>query len=193
MRRAILLLAAFLALTLASSAVTAATTYRSYAGTLSGSHGTARLTVYTSRAGSIYISAKTLVAGSWSETIYRGTCSALSTRVVTLPKLVVGSSGKVIRTNSLTTTQMNGLKGYKSVVRMVLGTRVVCAPFAAPSVPTAPKVIVPSNCHPSYSPCLPIVGDLDCPDVRALGKAPVTVKGPDDYRLDANHDGIGCE
>jgi hypothetical protein len=50
-----------------------------------------------------------------------------------------------------------------------------------------------SNCHPSYDPCLPIVGDLDCKDVRAMGKAPVIVKGPDDYRLDADHDGIGCE
>lgn len=50
-----------------------------------------------------------------------------------------------------------------------------------------------SNCHPSYSPCLPIVADLDCKDVRAMGLAPVRVKGPDDYRLDADHDGIGCE
>jgi micrococcal nuclease len=50
-----------------------------------------------------------------------------------------------------------------------------------------------SNCHPSYSPCLPIVDDLDCKDVRAMGKAPVQVKGPDEYRLDADNDGIGCE
>ena len=50
-----------------------------------------------------------------------------------------------------------------------------------------------SNCHPPYSPCLPIVGDLDCPDVRAMGKAPVTVKGPDEYRLDRDGNGIGCE
>jgi micrococcal nuclease len=49
------------------------------------------------------------------------------------------------------------------------------------------------NCHPSYLPCLPIVGDLDCPDVRAMGLAPVTVKGPDSYRLDGDHDGLGCE
>jgi hypothetical protein len=38
-----------------------------------------------------------------------------------------------------------------------------------------------------------VVGDLDCPDVRALGKAPVTVTGDDPYRLDADGDGIGCE
>jgi micrococcal nuclease len=50
-----------------------------------------------------------------------------------------------------------------------------------------------SRCHPSYTPCLPIVADLDCPDVRDLGKAPVRVIGPDDYRLDRDHDGLGCE
>jgi micrococcal nuclease len=50
-----------------------------------------------------------------------------------------------------------------------------------------------SNCHSSYRPCLPIVGDLDCPDVRAMGLAPVRVIGPDDYRLDRDNDGIGCE
>ena len=50
-----------------------------------------------------------------------------------------------------------------------------------------------SDCHPSYSPCLPIVGDLDCADVRAMGKDPVRVKGPDEYRLDSDKDGLGCE
>lgn len=63
----------------------------------------------------------------------------------------------------------------------------------APTVARAPLPLVGGNCHPSYSPCLPIVDDLDCPDVRALGKAPVTVKGPDDYRLDRDGDGLGCE
>jgi micrococcal nuclease len=50
-----------------------------------------------------------------------------------------------------------------------------------------------SRCHPSYVPCLPIVGDLDCPDIRAMGLDPVTVIGPDVYRLDGDHDGLGCE
>jgi micrococcal nuclease len=64
----------------------------------------------------------------------------------------------------------------------------------APTVKSTPKATSPSSkCHPSYDPCLPIVGDLDCPEIRAMGKAPVTVKGPDDYRLDRDGDGIGCE
>jgi hypothetical protein len=49
------------------------------------------------------------------------------------------------------------------------------------------------TCHPSYDPCLPVVEDLNCPDVVAMGAAPVTVVGPDDYGLDADHDGVGCE
>ena len=193
MRRAVLLLAAVLALTGGASSVSAATTYRSYAGTLNGNHGTARLTIFTSGAGNISLNAEAMAQGSWSEAIYRGTCSSLSTKVATLPNAVVGSSGKIVRTNSLTAAQVAKLKGYKAVVRLKLGTRVVCAPFATVSVPPVGKTERPSNCHPSYSPCLPVVADLNCPDVRALGAAPVTVRGPDDYRLDADHDGIGCE
>lgn len=49
------------------------------------------------------------------------------------------------------------------------------------------------SCHPSYEPCLPVVDDLNCPDVVALGVAPVSVVGPDEYGLDADGDGIGCE
>lgn len=48
-------------------------------------------------------------------------------------------------------------------------------------------------CHPSYVPCLPIVDDLNCSDVDAMDAAPVMVVGSDDYDLDADHDGIGCE
>jgi micrococcal nuclease len=62
---------------------------------------------------------------------------------------------------------------------------------ATPEPVTTPAPV--ANCHPSYEPCLPIVGDLDCPDVRAMGAAPVTVIGPDEYRLDGDHDGVGCE
>jgi micrococcal nuclease len=50
-----------------------------------------------------------------------------------------------------------------------------------------------ASCHPNYSPCLPIVSDLDCADVRAMGKAPVQVTGSDPYRLDGDGDGVGCE
>jgi len=79
-----------------------------------------------------------------------------------------------------------------------LGLWAASAPQASTSsVDASPQTLVggnsPSKCHPDYSPCLPIVADLDCPDVKAMGKAPVKVKGSDPYRLDADHDGLGCE
>lgn len=53
-----------------------------------------------------------------------------------------------------------------------------------------------SKCHPSYSPCLPIVSDADC--LGGGGNWPafsgrVRVIGPDVYGLDGDGDGIGCE
>ena len=60
-----------------------------------------------------------------------------------------------------------------------------------PILPSPPPAS--GNCHPSYTPCLPVVGDLDCADVRALGVAPVRVLGSDPYRLDGDGDGLGCE
>lgn len=44
-------------------------------------------------------------------------------------------------------------------------------------------------CHPSYVPCLPIVDDLDCDEIAG----PVMVVDVDEYGLDADLDGIGCE
>lgn len=74
------------------------------------------------------------------------------------------------------------------------GPEPTTVPTAKPTPRPTPKPTKePSSCHPSYSPCLPIVGDLDCPDIRAMGKAPVEVIGPDEYRLDRDNDGWGCE
>jgi len=70
------------------------------------------------------------------------------------------------------------------------------SPAAVPAPQATPITLVgggASDCHPSYTPCLPIVGDLDCPEVRAMGAAPVSIKGPDEYRLDRDKDDIGCE
>lgn len=55
-----------------------------------------------------------------------------------------------------------------------------CAPAPAPAG---------DECHPNYLPCLPITGDLNCPDVPG----PVTViGGQDPYGLDGDGDGFGC-
>jgi hypothetical protein len=78
-------------------------------------------------------------------------------------------------------------------------------PAPAPVVVPAPKpepVVVPpsapvSNCDPNYTPCVPIASDVDCAGGSGNGPAyvegPVRVIGSDIYRLDSDHDGIGCE
>jgi hypothetical protein len=52
-----------------------------------------------------------------------------------------------------------------------------------------------SDCHSSYEPCLPIVSDVDCVGVGdgPVYTGPVRVIGPDEYGLDRDGDGSGCE
>jgi endonuclease YncB( thermonuclease family) len=59
-----------------------------------------------------------------------------------------------------------------------------------------PQPLVPQtsdDCAEGYDPCLPVVSDLDCPEIESMGLAPVTVSGSDPYRLDGDGDGLGCE
>jgi micrococcal nuclease len=85
----------------------------------------------------------------------------------------------------------SGARARPSGLWRTCATRVAPTPLPiAPVVPTPPPA---QGCHPGYSPCLPVVADLDCADVRALGVAPVRVLGSDPYRLDADDDGLGCE
>jgi hypothetical protein len=77
------------------------------------------------------------------------------------------------------------------------------APAPAPKAPPATFATVSiagpepaSDCHPSYRPCIPFARDVDC--AGGSGNGPeytgrVEVIGPDDYDLDRDHDGIGCE
>jgi micrococcal nuclease len=76
------------------------------------------------------------------------------------------------------------------------------APTPVPTVkPPAPppSTPAPSNCHPSYSNvCLQMgIGDYDCQGGSGNGpnyvKGPVLVVGPDDFGLDSDGDGVGCE
>lgn len=67
------------------------------------------------------------------------------------------------------------------------------ATAARPATTLAPH----GACHPSYTPCVPIASDVDCLGGTGNGPAyvagPIKVVGPDEYGLDADHDGIGCE
>ena len=63
---------------------------------------------------------------------------------------------------------------------------------------TSPPQPSGAPCHPSYDPCIPDEGtDVDCAGGTGDGpryvNGPVYVHGPDEYRLDANHDGVACE
>jgi micrococcal nuclease len=64
----------------------------------------------------------------------------------------------------------------------------------APATTAAPES---GGCHPSYTgACVPIVSDVDC--AGGSGNGPeyvgrVNVVGPDDYDLDRDGDGVGCE
>ena len=50
------------------------------------------------------------------------------------------------------------------------------------------------KCDPNYAGCMPIFpSDVDCPDIKRLGLAPVRVIGVDIHRLDRDRDGIGCD
>lgn len=47
-------------------------------------------------------------------------------------------------------------------------------------------------CAPGYSPCLPVVADLDCAGIPEQWR-PVRVTGADPYKLDRDGDGLACE
>lgn len=77
--------------------------------------------------------------------------------------------------------------------RLLAVVVVAAAVIVSSGVPAVAK-----RCHPSYKGrCLKVnAGDYDC--IGGSGNGPnytgrVRVVGPDVFRLDADHDGIGCE
>jgi hypothetical protein len=64
-------------------------------------------------------------------------------------------------------------------------------PTRRPRAPST-RSSVPGSCEPGYSPCLPRVSDLNCNEIPA-DKKPVRVTGSDPYRLDGDHNGVGCQ
>ena len=106
-------------------------------------------------------------------------------------QLIAGGFAKVYATRD----PFERLSAYRSAESRAKSARIgswkSCAATAIrPVVPSPPTA---GNCHPSYTPCVPVTGDLDCADIRALGVAPVRVTGSDPYRLDGDGDGFGCE
>jgi len=91
------------------------------------------------------------------------------------------------------------MKGVKSAQKNTLGLWKDCPGTKLnvySAVTTVGEVTSSSttSCDPNYSGCVPITNsDLDCPDIRALGIAPVRILGVDTHRLDHDRDGYGCE
>lgn len=80
----------------------------------------------------------------------------------------------------------------------------VAEPLPAREVPLArslrsasPAAETRVGCHPSYDPCIPDLGsDVDCEGTNGDGprySGQVTVNGVDEYGLDDDGDGQGCE
>ncbi|MCU1371845.1 MAG: Uncharacterized protein JWO77_3039, partial [Ilumatobacteraceae bacterium] len=66
----------------------------------------------------------------------------------------------------------------------------------APPTTVAPAPLTGGGCHPSYDPCVPYASDVDCAGGSGNGPAytgRVNVIGPDEYDLDRDGDGVGCE
>lgn len=71
------------------------------------------------------------------------------------------------------------------------------APTPAPTYAAAPSP-GGAGCHKSYSPCIADEGtDVDCAGGTGNGpryvRGPVQVSGPDEYDLDRDGNGVGCE
>jgi hypothetical protein len=78
-------------------------------------------------------------------------------------------------------------------------TAVKAAAYTPPvySYPTTVATSAGPACHPSYTPCIPEGSDdVDCAGGTGDGpryvQGPVQVHGTDEYRLDTDHDGVGC-
>lgn len=93
----------------------------------------------------------------------------------------------------------SGNQCKKREVGKKVGT-LTCTKLGSKYVWVVNKSTTQGNCHPAYTPCVPIDSDVDCAGGSGNGpsyvKGPVTVINPGDdpYGLDGNDkDGIGCE
>ncbi|MGW1739364.1 hypothetical protein ACWCPQ_11185 [Nocardia sp. NPDC001965] len=78
----------------------------------------------------------------------------------------------------------------------ILGTAALAAATFGLITATAAAGATPAGCHASYDPCVPVTSDVDCEGGSGNGPAytgRVRVIGPDEYDLDRDGNGIGCE
>lgn len=78
----------------------------------------------------------------------------------------------------------------------VLGAATLAAASFGLVAVAAPAAAAPAGCHASYDPCVPVTSDVDCEGGSGNGPSysgRVRVIGPDEYDLDRDGNGIGCE
>ena len=79
-----------------------------------------------------------------------------------------------------------------------LAVFITSASFWTVPATAADRIHIAQACHPSYEgECVPIASDADCASGSGNGPAyvygRVRVVGPDEYGLDRDGDGIGCD
>jgi hypothetical protein len=136
---------------------------------------------------------------------------------VTVPRLVGLRLARA--KDSLAERELTARVTYRSTARYAAGTvisqsrkagagvlpdtTITLVVAKAPPPPTAPPAPPPTtptrNCHPSYQgECLKVgIGDYDCAGGSGNGpnyvQGTVQVVGPDEFDLDRDGDGLGCE
>jgi hypothetical protein len=127
-------------------------------------------------------------------------------RKIAFPRTTVQNASLEKGRRVVTTRGVAGTKRVSYEVTLVDGvqagkrllSQVVVKQPVAQVTSIGTKVAEPTNaCDPNYTGCVPIASDVDCAGGSGNGPAyvagPVEVIGTDIYRLDADHDGTGCE
>ena len=131
------------------------------------------------------------------------TKSITETSPVVFTKTTVNDSNIAQGNSNIKVAGVNGVKTFtyeityednKEINKKLVKEEVTTAAITeVTAVGTKAANVTPkpsSNCDPNYTPCIPNVSyDLDCPDIGHR----VTVTGTDHHRLDADHDGTGCD
>jgi len=123
------------------------------------------------------------------------------TQPIAFEKQTVESDTLAAGQTQITTTGVDGVKTITHTITLTDGVEtgrtsaeaITTTPITeVTTVGTyvAPKKTTSSNCNPNYSGCVPNVSyDLNCKDIKQY----VTVLGYDQYNLDGDGDGGGCE
>ncbi len=112
----------------------------------------------------------------------RDACSGRTVAQFFRSRWVLVRAGGQWRAASVSTRKVGGGR--------VRTSRAACAPKPKPARQPQRAANPGSGCSASYSPCVPDDRDYDCGE---LSNGPYRVIGPDDQRLDADRDGVGCE